>query len=110
MADHSMTAGLTTATPLLEAAGRPPALRPTGDVARARAAAEDFEAFFIGQMLDTMFKGIRTDGPMGGGHAEQVFRGLLNQEYGKTIAGAGGFGIADMVMREMLNTQEVDPS
>lgn len=111
MTDQTLMPGMAAGSPsLLAAASKAPALRPTDDVAKARASAEDFEAFFISQMLDTMFKGIRSDGPMGGGHAEEVFRGLLNQEYGKTIAHAGGFGIADMVMREMLHTQEVKPS
>jgi Rod binding domain-containing protein len=36
-----------------------------------------------------------------------MYRGLLMQEYGKTVARDGGFGIADAVEREMLKMQEV---
>lgn len=79
---------------------------PTSDLAKARAAAEDFEAFFVSQSLDIMTKGIESDGMFGGGNGERVFRTLLNQEYGKAIAKAGGFGIADMVMQEMIKQQE----
>ena len=72
----------------------------------ADAAAEDFEAFFISQMLDQMYVGIKTDGMFGGGQGENVFRGMLHQEYGKVVAERGGFGIADMVRSEMLKIQE----
>jgi Rod binding domain-containing protein len=75
--------------------------------AQARKAAEEFEAFFISQTVDTMFAGIKTDGPFGGGHAEEAFRSMLSQEYGKSMAKAGGMGIADQVYREILKTQEV---
>lgn len=37
----------------------------------ARAAAQDFEAFFLSKMAETMFEGISTDGMFGGGHAEK---------------------------------------
>lgn len=71
-----------------------------------RAAAEDFEAVFLSQMLAPMFAGIKTDGPFGGGHAEEIFRSMLVEETGKTIARAGGIGIADAVYRQLLIYQE----
>ncbi len=72
----------------------------------ARHTAEDFEAFFISSYLDAMFAGLKTDGPFGGGHAEGVYRSLLNQELGKAIARSGGVGVADQVMQEILKLQE----
>ena len=69
-------------------------------------AAKEFESFFLSQMLDQISSGISSEGLFGGGHAEKVFRGLLNQEYGKSIAQSGGVGIADMVKVEMLRMQE----
>lgn len=69
-------------------------------------AAKEFESFFLSQMLDQISSGISSDGMFGGGHAEKVFKGLLNQEYGKAIAQSGGVGIADMVKVEMLRMQE----
>ena len=72
----------------------------------ARQTAEQFEAMFLSQFLGQMFEGIRTDGPFGGGAGESVFRDLLNQEYAKTVARAGGVGIADQVYREILKAQE----
>jgi Rod binding domain-containing protein len=53
-----------------------------------------------------MFNTIPTDGFMGGGHAESVYRGMMVDEMGKSMARAGGVGIADAVYREMLKMQE----
>lgn len=72
---------------------------------KARKAAKDFEAVFISQMLEQMDKGIKSDGMFGGGHAEDVNRSMLNQEYGKIIAQRGGIGISDAVFNEMLKLQ-----
>lgn len=73
----------------------------------AREAAESFEAIFISQMLAPMFESLPSDGPFGGGHAEKIFRSMQVEELGKAIAGSGGLGIADSVMREILKAQEV---
>ncbi len=70
-------------------------------------AAKDFEAVFITQMLQHMYAGIKTDGPFGGGHAEETWRSVLLDEYGKTVSQSGGIGIAEHVQRELLRLQEV---
>ncbi len=80
---------------------------PGVDRQRVRQAAEDFEAVFLSQMLQPMFEGLETDGMFGGGSAEQIYRGVLVQEYGKALAQRGGVGIADAVEQEMLKLQEV---
>ena len=69
-------------------------------------AAQEFEAVFISQMLTQMWAGVETDGMFGGGHAEDIYRSLLIDEYGKVIAQQGGLGIADHVKAEMLALQE----
>lgn len=73
-----------------------------------REAAEDFEAVFLTTMLSQMFSDVPTDGPFGGGHAEQMYRSLLIEEYGSNIAATGGIGIADAVARELLSLQEAN--
>ena len=79
---------------------------PTHDDKGIDKAAQDFEAVFLSQMLESMFKGIKTDGPFGGGHAEEMMRSFMLQEYGKVMAANGGVGIADAVKRELLHAQE----
>ena len=88
---------------------QPLAARPTGsaaDVARTRETAEAFEASFLSQMLKPMFEGLSTDGPFGGGEAESTWRGFLVDAMAKQTVKAGGIGLADRVMTEMLKMQE----
>lgn len=84
-----------------------PKLGKKADERQARKVAQDFESFFIGQMLQPMFKDIRAEEPFDGGHGEDIWRTMQVEEYGKAISRAGGIGIADMVYREMLKAQEV---
>lgn len=71
-----------------------------------RQTAEDFEAVFLSQMMQPMFNTVPTDGIMGGGNAESIYRGMMVDEMGKSMARSGGIGIADSVYREMLKMQE----
>jgi Rod binding domain-containing protein len=80
--------------------------RPTADPEAAARAAEEFEAVFLAQMLGHMFAGIDAGGPFGGGKAEETWRSMMIEEYGRVMAKAGGLGIADAVMAEMLRIQE----
>ncbi|MEQ8370950.1 MAG: rod-binding protein [Alphaproteobacteria bacterium] len=70
-------------------------------------AAEEFEAFFLSHVMESMFAGIKTDGAFGGGFGEGIYRSLLLQRYGETIAQQGGVGIADSIVRMFLDQQEV---
>lgn len=74
---------------------------------RTRGAAEAFEAQFLSQMLSQMFSGREADPLTGGGSAEEMFRSLLVEQYGKEMVKAGGIGIADAVQKQMLKMQEV---
>ncbi len=83
----------------------PPATAPT-TMEQAKAAAQDFEAFFIAHAFEDMFAGLSSDPMFGGGEGEDIFRSFLLQEYGKTVAKSGGIGISAMVQRELLQLQE----
>ncbi|OIN87275.1 MAG: hypothetical protein AUJ12_02610 [Alphaproteobacteria bacterium CG1_02_46_17] len=73
---------------------------------RTAQAAKDFEAVFVSEMIKPMFETIGVDETFGGGKGEEVFRGLLVQEYGKIISNQGGIGIASAVQGELLKSQE----
>lgn len=83
-----------------------PAAMDAAQQKKLRDTAQDFEAFFIGQMMEHMMAGIESDPMFGGGHGEQMWRSMLNQEYGKELAKSNKLGIADHVMRGMLMAQE----
>jgi flagellar protein FlgJ len=76
------------------------------DEKSVRTTAESFESFFVGQMLEYMTEGMKPDEEFGGGHAEEMWRSMMNQEYGKQIVKSGGLGIANQVMASMLKAQE----
>jgi peptidoglycan hydrolase FlgJ len=77
------------------------------DMAALKKVGQDFESMFLSQMLGHMFSGIKAKGMFGGGQAEETYRSLLVEEYGKTIAKAGGIGVAAQVVRSvMLQFQE----
>ena len=74
---------------------------------KIREIAEEFESFFVSQVLEYITKGIKTDGIFGGGPAEGIYKSMMNEQYGKTIAARGGFGVGDMLYRDILKLQGV---
>jgi Rod binding domain-containing protein len=74
--------------------------------AKAKGAAQDFEAVFLNSMFQQMFTGIQGDGPFGGNGATGVWRSFLTDEYAKSFAKSGGIGIADQVYKSLIQQQE----
>ena len=75
--------------------------------AKLRKTAQDFEAMFLENAFGQMFSGLKGEGPLGdNGPGADAWRGMLTQEYAKTVAKAGGVGVADAVYRELLRMQE----
>lgn len=73
---------------------------------RMKETAQDFEAVFLSEMLRPMFANIEAEAPFGGGAGEKIYRDMQVDEYGKAIAKAGGIGLADNILREMIKMQE----
>lgn len=101
------TALITQGAAAYQAAQVPPKVGHTNNAAQARKTAEDFESFFLAQVLQPMFASLGAAPPFGGGAAEKVWQSLLVDEYGKSMAKSGGIGIADSVQREILRAQEI---
>lgn len=75
---------------------------------QAEDVAREFERMFIAEMLQPMFAGLETDGPFGGGSAEEAFRPMLIDHYAKSVAAGGGVGVADAVLKEILRLQGLE--
>lgn len=73
--------------------------------AKAKSAAQDFEAVFLNSMLQQMSTSTGGEGPFGGDGASGVWRSFLTDEYSKTFAKAGGIGIADHVYSALIAKQ-----
>ncbi len=74
---------------------------------KIKKAAQDFESMFVSEMLRPIFDTQDVDKMFGGGESEKVYRSMMVDEYGKSIAKAGGIGIAKHVEAELLKLQEV---
>ncbi len=74
---------------------------------KAEAAAKDFESLFITQMLENMFDESSGEEAFGSKDTNDVYKGLLMEQYGKLISRAGGIGIASYVKQELLKQQEL---
>ena len=70
--------------------------------AAAKKVAREFEAMFVGMMLKSMRETVGEDKLTGGGHGEEVYRSLLDQEYAKGIAERGGLGLAQMIEKQLV--------
>jgi peptidoglycan hydrolase FlgJ len=71
-----------------------------------RAAAQEFEAVFLAQVLAQLNPaGSGEGGSDGGDHS--LFHEMFNEEMAKLISRSGGVGVADAVLKEMLKLQEV---
>jgi flagellar protein FlgJ len=76
-----------------------PAIEKGGELYRA---CQDFEALFIKQMLDAMRKTVnKSDDLLNGGMSQDIFEGMLYDEYAKKMAETAQFGLADMIYRQV---------
>ncbi len=110
------TAALKTGTPSFQGALHTPRTNevPLSDIDPSQvknydkitAKAKEFESVFLAEMMKPMFESVDVDPLFGGGNAENIFRGMLTEEYGKKIASTKGIGIADYVTRELIRAQQ----
>lgn len=74
--------------------------------AKARLAAQDFEAVFLNSMFSQMFTAMDGEGPFGGTPGIGIWRSFLTEQYAKSFASAGGIGLAQHVQSALLAQQE----
>lgn len=87
-------------------ASLPPAGASPASAEKAAAkSAHDFEAVFVGQMTKMMMESVETQGQFGGGHGEEMFRGVLAEQLGGAITARGGLGLAPAVMKQIIAMQ-----
>lgn len=82
------------------------AAKKDNEQAKIAQTAEDFEAFFITRSMESMYEGVSTDSMFGGGNAEKIYRSMLLNEYGKSMAKTGNVGVKDEILRSILEMQE----
>ncbi len=67
-----------------------------------RKVSQDFESLFLKKLFDEMDKTVNREGSLfSGGNAEEIFRGMLNDERAKSISKSGGIGLADLIYKQL---------
>jgi flagellar protein FlgJ len=73
---------------------------------KAKKTADDFEAVFLENFTQSVMSSNGTEGPLGeNGVGGDVWRSMLTQEYAKQIQRAGGVGLSDQIMRDLIQVQ-----
>jgi peptidoglycan hydrolase FlgJ len=78
----------------------------TDPKARLKASADEYEATFLNTMFSQMFEGLPTEGIGHGGPAEETWRGMLVNEYAKSVTKAGGIGLSKAIYTDLVRIQE----
>nr|WP_257215123.1 rod-binding protein [Sphingomonas sp. R-74633] len=74
--------------------------------AKNKATAKNFEAVFLGQMTSMMMSTVDQGENFNGGNGEDMFRGILAEKLGNSIADRGGIGLAPMVLDQIIKLQQ----
>lgn len=72
---------------------------------QARKVSQDFEGLFVGMMMKSMRSTVPQDKLTGGGHGEEVYRSLLDQEYATAAVRQGGLGLAQQIEKEIVRQE-----
>ena len=66
-----------------------------------REAAQGLEALLVNQMFSAMRKSVPKSEMLDGGMGEEIFRGMLDQEYSTMMSKTGSLGLADLIYNQM---------
>jgi peptidoglycan hydrolase FlgJ len=73
---------------------------------QAKKVSQDFEALFVGMMMKSMRGTVGKDKLTGGGHGEEIYRSMLDQEYAAvSVKRGGGLGIAKMIEKDIIRQE-----
>ncbi|MBK8083824.1 MAG: rod-binding protein [Devosia sp.] len=84
----------------------PSTLSPT-QLGQLRRQAEDLEGVFLNTLIKEMFASLKSSPDvMGGGFAEETWRSLQAEQLADGVARAGGVGLADALLPDLIALQE----
>jgi flagellar protein FlgJ len=83
------------------------AMTSPAQIGHVRAQAEELEGIFLNTLMKEMFASLGTDSnAMGGGFAEETWRDMQAEQMADAVSKAGGIGLADAIMGDLLRIQE----
>ncbi|MNL61263.1 Peptidoglycan hydrolase FlgJ [compost metagenome] len=80
----------------------------TPEQKKIKAAAREFEAVMIQQMLKTMRSTVKPSDPEGGS-TMATYRDMLDEQMARSMAHGRGIGLADVIARQMMGLDKTGP-
>lgn len=65
------------------------------DMDKLKGLSQEYEGFFMKQVVDAMRKTVPKDGYLNGGNAEEIYKGMMDDKLSGQMAKTGGSGIAE---------------
>lgn len=76
-------------------------------IGHLREQAKELEGVFLNTLMKEMFSSLKTDqASFGGGFGEETWRGMQAEQFADSMAQAGGIGIADAILPDLIAAQE----
>jgi len=73
---------------------------------QAKKVSQDFEALFVGMMMKSMRATVGKNSLTGGGHGEEVYQSMLDQEYAAVaVKKGGGLGISKIIEKDIIRQE-----
>jgi flagellar protein FlgJ len=73
---------------------------------QAKKISQDFEALFVGMMMKSMRATVGKDKLTGGGHGDEVYLSMLDQEYAAaSVKKNGGLGLAKIIEKDIIRQE-----
>ena len=73
---------------------------------QAKKVSQDFEALIVGMMMKSMRSTVGQDKLTGGGHGEEVYRSMLDQQYADAaVKRGGGLGLAKIIEKDIIRQE-----
>jgi Rod binding domain-containing protein len=70
----------------------------------------ELEGIFLNTLMQEMFASLNSsDSIAGGGFAEETWLGMQAEQFAGSMAQAGGIGLADTILADLLAVQETAP-
>jgi len=71
---------------------------------KLKESAKDFESIFVNNLLKVMRSTIQKTNLISGGNAENIYQGMLDEEYSKIIVKRSDFGFAKQIYEQYSKT------
>jgi flagellar protein FlgJ len=89
------------------ASASPGQLSSPAQMGHLKSQAQELEGIFLNTLMKEMFSSLHSDSDaMGGGFAEDTWRGMQAEQMSNAVSEAGGIGLADSIMGDLLKIQE----